>query len=80
MINYNLINFSKKCHYKFSCLIKKFTTKTNQVLNKKLAAISSIEMILILLVLVGVIVIFRAQIISIINSVFSSIRDQIDAF
>lgn len=46
----------------------------------RLNAISSIEMILLLLVLVSIIVIFRSQITSIINTVFSKIREQINDF
>lgn len=46
--------------------------------NRRLSAIGSIEMILILLVLVSLIVIFKSQITAIINSIFSSIREEID--
>lgn len=42
--------------------------------------IGSIEMVLILLVLVGLIVIFRENIISIIDSIFDKITTQIDNF
>lgn len=42
-----------------------------------LSGISSIEMILLLLVLVSVIVIFRTQITGIVNSVFKSIKESI---
>ncbi len=42
--------------------------------------IGSIEMVMILLVLVGLIVIFRENIISIIDSIFDKITDQINEF
>ena len=42
--------------------------------------IGSIEMVLILLVLVGLIVVFRENIMSIIDSVFDKITSQIDSF
>lgn len=42
--------------------------------------IGSIEMVLILLVLVGLIVVFRENIMSIIGSVFDKITTQIDSF
>lgn len=44
------------------------------------AGIGSIEMVLILLVLVGLIVIFRENIMSIIDTVFDKITNQIDSF
>lgn len=47
---------------------------------KTLPAISSIEMILLLLVLVSIVVIFRNQIIGIVNSVFNKVKTQINAF
>ncbi|MDE6209047.1 MAG: hypothetical protein K2M73_05145 [Lachnospiraceae bacterium] len=63
-------------------LYKIYSTRHNiQNLNStRLSAISSIEMILLLLVLVSIIVIFRSQITTIINTVFSKIRDQINDF
>lgn len=46
--------------------------------DKKIHAIGSIEMVLILLVLVSLLVIFRAQILTIINSIFSKVTQQIN--
>lgn len=42
--------------------------------------IGSIEMVLILLVLVGLIVVFRENILNIIDSIFDKITTQIDSF
>ncbi len=58
--------------------INKTKSKISKTLNSK--GIGVIELILILLVLVGLIVIFRSQLNSIITSVFSSINKKISAF
>ena len=54
--------------------------KTLNEFNSNQKGIGSIEMVLILLVLVGLIVIFRENIISIIGSVFDKFTTQIDSF
>ncbi len=64
LLNNFIINFKRKI-YLFS---------ENQ------DGIGSIEMVMILLVLVGLIVIFRENIISIIDSIFNKITDQINEF
>lgn len=71
-----------KTKIKFSYLVRNklhlADSSNHQCLS--LTAISSIEMILLLLVLVSIIVIFRTQITNIINSVFRKLKTQINAF
>lgn len=77
-----LDSFFIKTKIKFLILFKNklYKIKHNNSQLLSLPAISSIEMILLLLVLVSIVVIFRTQIISIVNSVFSKIKNQINAF
>lgn len=67
------MGISMKDKFKKIICKKRFTLKDN---NK---GISTVEIIMILLVLVGLIVIFRANIISIINNIFARITESVDA-
>lgn len=60
-------------------LIFKLQKNINDFKNNQ-DGIGSIEMVLILLVLVGLIVIFRENILNIIESIFDKITTQIDSF
>jgi hypothetical protein len=62
----------------FYRLLSHNKSKRNKFHDVRLSAIGSIEMILILLVLISLIVIFKTQITSIINSIFRTIRDEIE--
>ncbi len=59
-----------------SCKIFRARTKAYNIISNE-TGIGVVEMILILLVLVGLVVIFRTQITAIITSVFSTITRQI---
>lgn len=64
-------------------LINNFILKIKSglsLISENQQGIGSIEMVLILLVLVGLIVVFRENIMSIIDSVFDKITTQIDSF
>lgn len=83
-----ILNFTSSCFRKTinftSSYIKKYDINTSnyskhyEVTHHRLSAIGSIEMILILLVLISLIVIFKSQITSIFNSIFRSIKEEID--
>ena len=67
--------------------MKKFTKKLLtalslkfKMINENQQGIGSIEMVLILLVLVGLIVVFRENIMDIIDTVFDKITTQINSF
>lgn len=47
-------------------------------MNRKEDAIGVVEVILILLVLVGLVLIFKEQIVSLANSIFTNINSQVD--
>lgn len=47
-------------------------------LTKELEAVGVVEVILILLVLVGLVLIFKEQIVSLANSIFTNINSQVD--
>lgn len=64
-------------------MIKKFKKKILRYINDFACdqnGIGSIELVLILLVLVGLIVIFRENIMSIIDTVFDKVTTQINSF
>ena len=60
-------------------LIATFISKY-RLLRDNQDGIGSIEMVLILLVLVGLIVVFRENILSLIDTIFDKITNQIDSF
>ncbi len=65
---------------KFKRIIsKKLMSKKRFSLKDNNEGISTVEIIMILLVLVGLIVIFRANILNIINSIFARITESVDA-
>ena len=65
---------------KFKRIIsKKLMSKKRFSLKDNNEGISTVEIIMILLVLVGLIVIFRANIINIINNIFARITESVDA-
>jgi len=66
----------KKTINKLLCNLRKHFLEFNE----NQAGIGSIEMVLILLVLVGLIVVFRENIMSIIDSIFDKITTQINSF
>lgn len=67
---YNIKEYLKTLFYtKYLLLSKNF--------KEGLSGLGVVEVILILLVVVGLVLIFKAQIITIINSVFKSIKTQI---
>lgn len=78
MNRFDLIFLSLKM--KFTNSIKKQKKHLSDFGTFDIPAISSIEMILLLLVLVSIVVIFRTQITSVVNSVFSKIKSQINDF
>jgi hypothetical protein len=78
---YRYLNYISSLFFITLFKIKNFYSKNRQKQSKPcLNAIGSIEMILLLLVLVSLIVIFKSQITSIINTVFTKIRQQINGF
>ncbi|MDI9508616.1 MAG: hypothetical protein GX319_04535 [Clostridiales bacterium] len=54
--------------------------KIKKLIRMEVEGIGVVEIVLILLVLIGLVVIFRDQINNIISSVFDSINDAVDTF
>ena len=59
-------------------MIERFFDPIKNGLNRRLSGIGVVEVILILLVLVGLVIIFKDQITSLAKSIFSSIGSQVN--